>query len=154
MGITANGRFIHRMAAEHKRTLLFLHAMLCHAVPFLHDSMTLMGPPVSGHRRIPANAALEPHSPHKLRGTSESPLSDSWAEIERQLDSSRSTRNGHLSVVDDRPLYSTQIIREYSRHQRSAGCCHAIEIDRNFDSELIHARLAKFELSGRFSKFE
>ena len=41
-------------------------------------------------------AALEPHSRHKLRCDSEGQLFDSWAEIERQLDSSRSTRNGHI----------------------------------------------------------
>lgn len=43
-------------------------------------------------------AALEPHSRHKLRLTSESLLSDSWAEIEHQLDSSGSTRNGRDGV--------------------------------------------------------
>ena len=58
---------------------------------------------------MPGYAALEPHSPHKLRGTSESPLSDSWAEIERQLDSSRSTHNGHFAGRHELLLYGVEL---------------------------------------------
>ena len=56
-----------------------------------------------GSRRSAGHAALKPHSRHKLRCASDGPLSDSWAEIERQLASSGSTRNGH-KVVCQRSL--------------------------------------------------
>ena len=52
--------------------------------------------PESCQSPAPCIAALEPHSRHKLRCNSEGLLSYSWVEIECQLDSSRSTRNGHI----------------------------------------------------------
>jgi len=58
-----------------------------------------------------ATAALEPHSRHKLRCDTEGQLSDSWAEIECQVDSSRSTRKGHFAGRHDLPLYGVELER-------------------------------------------
>jgi hypothetical protein len=45
------------------------------------------------------------HSRHELRCDSNGPLSDSWAEIERQLASTGRTRNGHLAGRHELFLY-------------------------------------------------
>ena len=58
------------------------------------------GLPESCQSPVPCIAALEPHNRHKLRCNSEGLLSYSWVEIECQLDSSRSTRNGHRAEIE------------------------------------------------------
>lgn len=59
-----------------------------------------------------APAAQKLHSRHKLRCDSEGQLSASWAEIERQLDSSGSTRNGHERAVRNGQFPGTLIFCE------------------------------------------
>ena len=57
---------------------------------------------------IPCRCTEDPGR-HKLRCASEGRLSDSWAEIERQLDSSRSTRNGHFAGRHELLLYGVEL---------------------------------------------
>ena len=60
-------------------------------------------------------AAQEPDSRQEFGCASEGQLSDSRAEIERQLASSRNTRNGHFAGGHERLLYGVELDRRKSQ---------------------------------------